>query len=71
MKVKAKDSSTLKLPDEQTITGVRDEGQGGKRSGQVHYNALLKKINGEVWYHQFRGLTWLRMKGIADNSILL
>ncbi len=43
MKVKAKDSSTLKLPDEQTITGVRDECQAGKRCGSVH-NAFLKKM---------------------------
>lgn len=46
-KAKAKDDTTLELPDEQTITGVRDECQDGKRYGHVHNNALLKKINGE------------------------
>lgn len=45
IKVKAKDDSTLKLP-ERTITGVRDECQDGKRCANVH-NAFIKKINGE------------------------
>ncbi len=47
MKVKAKDSSTLKLHDEQTITGVRDECQAGNGCAYVHNNAFLKKMNGE------------------------
>lgn len=71
-KVKTKDDTTLKLPDEQTITGVRDECQDRKRYGHVHNNAFIKKINGErKWYHEFKGSIWLRMKGITDNSILL